>query len=222
MSDLNRGAAQKICGKEYTVRRGDSFYLISHRLGIPLKDLLAANPEVNPARLMVGDVLCIPTEEDDQPPVVVPTPPLTQTPAPDDWMDDEDMEAVPDLDIPAQPVTPPEELDPDMGVCPEAQRLTVMEGQTAADIQLAHQLNLRSLEMANPTVDFASLKPGQELCIPEGNTPCPLPSLYTLGEGENLESTAIKFNLPLGALLRANPCMAPQDFQPGVCISLPE
>ena len=58
---------EKVCAYEYTVKRGDSFYLIAHRLGVPLRDLLAANPEVNPARLMVGDVLCIPLEEDDRP-----------------------------------------------------------------------------------------------------------------------------------------------------------
>lgn len=56
------------CAYEYTVRRGDSFYLIAHRLGVPLKDLLEANSDINPARLMVGDVLCIPREEDDTPP----------------------------------------------------------------------------------------------------------------------------------------------------------
>ena len=60
----NRQPKDKICAYEYTVRRGDSFYLIAHRLGVPLRDLLEANSDVNPARLMVGDVLCIPMEED--------------------------------------------------------------------------------------------------------------------------------------------------------------
>ena len=32
-----------------------------------LRDLLAANRDIHPARLMVGDVLCIPREEDDTP-----------------------------------------------------------------------------------------------------------------------------------------------------------
>ena len=50
-----KAPAEKICAYEYTVKRGDSFYLIAHRLGIPLRDLLDANPEVNPARLTVGD-----------------------------------------------------------------------------------------------------------------------------------------------------------------------
>ena len=62
-----KAPADKICAYEYTVKRGDSFYLIAHRLGVPLRDLLAANAQVNPARLMVGDVLCIPWEEDDKP-----------------------------------------------------------------------------------------------------------------------------------------------------------
>lgn len=55
------------CAEEYVVKRGDSFYLIAHKLGVPLRDLLAANRDIHPARLMVGDVLCIPREEDDSP-----------------------------------------------------------------------------------------------------------------------------------------------------------
>ena len=57
----------RICAEEYVVKRGDSFYLIAHKLGVPLRDLLAANSSIHPARLMVGDVLCIPREEDDSP-----------------------------------------------------------------------------------------------------------------------------------------------------------
>lgn len=45
----------------YTIRRGDSFYLISQRTGVPLADLLAANPGVDPARLVVGQVICLPS-----------------------------------------------------------------------------------------------------------------------------------------------------------------
>ena len=48
------------CAYRYTVRRGDSFYLIAQRQGVQLRDLLEANPNIPPARLMVGDVLCVP------------------------------------------------------------------------------------------------------------------------------------------------------------------
>ncbi len=60
MTSTTRQPQDKICAYEYTVKRGDSFYLIAHRLGVPLRDLLEANSTINPARLMVGDVLCIP------------------------------------------------------------------------------------------------------------------------------------------------------------------
>lgn len=65
---MTQNHTEKICPEEYTVKRGDSFYLIAHKLGVPLRDLLAANRDIHPARLMVGDVLCIPREEDDTPP----------------------------------------------------------------------------------------------------------------------------------------------------------
>ena len=64
---MTQNHTEKICAEEYTVKRGDSFYLIAHKLGVPLRDLLAANRDIHPARLMVGDVLCIPREEDDAP-----------------------------------------------------------------------------------------------------------------------------------------------------------
>lgn len=57
---------KNLCGGIHR-QTGDSFYLIAHKLGVPLRDLLAANRDIHPARLMVGDVLCIPREEDDTP-----------------------------------------------------------------------------------------------------------------------------------------------------------
>ena len=66
MAEQN-GTTTGKCAEEYVVKRGDSFYLIAHKLGVPLRDLLAANRDIHPARLMVGDVLCVPREEDDSP-----------------------------------------------------------------------------------------------------------------------------------------------------------
>ena len=47
-------------GTAYTIRRGDSFWLIAQRYNVPLSNLIAANPGVDPARLQVGQVICIP------------------------------------------------------------------------------------------------------------------------------------------------------------------
>jgi len=160
----------------YTVKKGDSFYLISHRLGVPLRALLEANAAINPSRLMVGDVLIIPGEEPRE--------------------------------------APPTEK--------ETTQVTVAEGETIADIQLAHNMNLHTLQMANPDQDLNELAQGQVLNMPDESLACALPDSYCLLEGENLEAVALKFNAPIAALLRANPCLAPGDFAMGVSVMLPK
>lgn len=118
------------CAYEYTVRRGDSFYLIAHRLGVPLKDLLEANSDINPARLMVGDVLCIPGAAAETPDtnITAPTTPDASDTTTDDALD------TPAADMNA-PATPGGET-PDISFCPEIDRYTVLQGETAADVQL--------------------------------------------------------------------------------------
>lgn len=44
----------------YTIRSGDTFYRIAQRAGISLSALTAANPGVDPNRLRVGQVICVP------------------------------------------------------------------------------------------------------------------------------------------------------------------
>ena len=45
----------------YTVRAGDSMFLIAQRFGVSLNALIAANPHIsNPAIIFPGDVLCVP------------------------------------------------------------------------------------------------------------------------------------------------------------------
>lgn len=192
-----------ICAEEYVVKRGDSFYLIAHKLGVPLRDLLAANSNIHPARLMVGDVLCIPREEDD-----TPQPPNTEVVIPP-----QEPDVNSDFNVGILP-------DPTLG-CPETEQFTVEPGQTVADLQLRNLVSRHTLESANPGVDFENLSTGQKLCIPMDNVPCRLPETYELEDGETLESVAVKFNLPVASLLRANPCLAPQDFEGDVTIILP-
>lgn len=223
METTTRTPQEKVCGYEYTVKRGDSFYLIAHRLGVPLRDLLEANADINPARLMVGDVLCIPMEEDDgpAPETQQPAQSAPETTAPETVVEEEAIpEVIPEvmpedsLDMPA--------ADPAMEQSGSSGRHTVVEGETAADIQLDTGLSFNTLQSANPGVSFDQLTAGEVLCIPSENIPCPTAATYAIQAGEGLESVALKLNVSLGALLRANPCLAPADFTEGMCVIVPE
>lgn len=258
-----------ICAEEYVVKRGDSFYLIAHKLGVPLRDLLAANRDIHPARLMVGDVLCIPREEDDRPQTGGTAVPAPDAPSPDSSSGSgnagnsgangsgsnsstgnsgangsgsnssagsngtgssgsNNSAGSSGATSPGSNGNTGSSASPDASptpvpapACPLEEQVTVRPGETVADIQLQSLLSRNTLQTANPSVDLDALRAGQTLCVPAENTACTLPSTYTLVEGETLESVAMRFNLPLGSLLRVNPCLAPQDFEEGVTVILP-
>ena len=322
------------CAEEYVVKRGDSFYLIAHKLGVPLRDLLAANRDIHPARLMVGDVLCVPHEEDDSPQTgglggsgttqttqttgTAPSTGTTQTTqatgaAPSTGMAQttQTTGAAPSTGTTqttqttgatqatgttqttqvtgmaqatgttqttqvtgmvqatgttqttqvtgmaqatgttqttqvtgtvqatgttqatgatqatgttqaVQPTCMTGQIAPDTTLsCTEDEQWTVQKGQTVSDLQLRGLVSRHTLETANPGVDFENLRVGQSVCIPKDNVPCELPETYTLAATETLEAVAMRFNLPVASLLRANPCLAPQDFEGGVTVILP-
>ena len=289
------------CAEEYVVKRGDSFYLIAHKLGVPLRDLLAANRDIHPARLMVGDVLCVPREEDDSPQTgglggsgttqttqtTGTTPPtgttqttqatgaapstgmtqttqttgttqttqvtgmaqatgttqttqvtgmaqttgttqttqatgMTQTTQVTGTVQATGATQATGTTQAVQPTCMTGQIAPDTTLsCTEDEQWTVQKGQTVSDLQLRGLVSRHTLETANPGVDFENLRVGQSVCIPKDNVPCELPETYTLAATETLEAVAMRFNLPVASLLRANPCLAPQDFEGGVTVILP-
>ena len=306
MAEQN-GTTTGKCAEEYVVKRGDSFYLIAHKLGVPLRDLLAANRDIHPARLMVGDVLCVPREEDDSPQTgglggsgttqttqttgTTPSTGTTQTTqatgaAPSTGMTQttQTTGAAPSTGTTqttqvtgmaqttgttqttqvtgmaqatgttqttqvtgmaqatgttqttqvtgtvqatgttqaVQPTCMTGQIAPDTTLsCTEDEQWTVQKGQTVSDLQLRGLVSRHTLETANPGVDFENLRVGQSVCIPKDNVPCALPETFTLAATETLEAVAMRFNLPVASLLRANPCLAPQDFEGGVTVILP-
>lgn len=49
-----------VAGQDYTVAKGDSFYSIAKKFGLTTKEVLAANPGVEPTRLQIGQKIHIP------------------------------------------------------------------------------------------------------------------------------------------------------------------
>ncbi|NLO84146.1 MAG: LysM peptidoglycan-binding domain-containing protein [Clostridiales bacterium] len=292
-----------ICAEEYVVKRGDSFYLIAHKLGVPLRDLLAANRDIHPARLMVGDVLCIPREEDDSAQSGgLGSTTTTQSGTTSGSSTSNSSSAnsgttttvtpIPSTGSTGSGTTGATTTETTQSVatqgstgnaagttgttgmtgvtgttgatgmtgiigttgatgstgstgatgatgatggtvgistlpglivdCPLEQQWVVQSGQTVSDIQLNSLVSRNTLASANPAINLDTLSTGQTICVPPENIPCALPATYILCEGETLEAVAVRFNLPVASLLRANPCLAPQDFEEGVTIVLPK
>lgn len=56
-------------GQLYTVKAGDSLFLIGRRFGVTVAQLRAANPQItNPDVIFIGQVICIPTGGPTPPP----------------------------------------------------------------------------------------------------------------------------------------------------------
>jgi LysM repeat protein len=51
----------------YMIQPGDNFWLLAQRFHIPVHDIVAANPEVDPYYLFVGQVIHIPFEPHPMP-----------------------------------------------------------------------------------------------------------------------------------------------------------
>ena len=192
------------CAYTYTVQSGDSYFSIASKLNVDLSTLLSANPNVPPSRLTVGDQLCVPDNG-------VNTPAGEQKPA-------ESPENTPDNALPTPEVTPE---NTDQGACPANRRTVVQLDQTAEELQLKYGLSRYTLQQANPTVDLGMITAGDTLCIPEDNVPCPVPQTYTLKADDTIETAAMALRVPVAALLRANPCLAPGDFAGGITIRVP-
>lgn len=54
------GGEPGVCGDTYTVVAGDTMFGIAEKCGVDPQDLIAANPNVDPASLSIGQVLRMP------------------------------------------------------------------------------------------------------------------------------------------------------------------
>lgn len=208
---------QRNCAYNYTVKRGDSFYLIAQRLNVNLRDLLEANPDVPPARLTIGDVLCIPYSNADSPAqdnCVCPTPDQGGSGGTTDNSGTNGNNSG-NTDTPPAP-------QPPAYTCPANRRSVVQNGQTASDLQLRYNLSWHTLKTANSDKDLTALKGGDVVCIPAENIACPLPASVTLKDGDSLQSLANQYKVSVASLLQANPCLAPKDFVSGATVRLPD
>ncbi len=141
----------------YSVQAGDTMFSIARRWGIPVDDLIAANPSVNPHYIYIGQQL------------VVPIPPPAETP--------EESEAGPidgiinnDEDAP-QPFAPTEgddsaESEPEAAPEPTPLVHIVAAGETLGGIADYYAVDINDIMAANGIVNPDWISVGQGLIIP--------------------------------------------------------
>jgi len=139
---VGQGAANTGGGRTYTIRAGDTLASIASSLGIDLDDLRAANPEIDPAQLRVGDRINLPEDVEANP-----------TPA------EEPTEA------PAEPTSTPIPA-PTATPASLGQTYTVQAGDIPVTIAEKFGITVEELLAANPGIDPRGLQVGDVLIIP--------------------------------------------------------
>ncbi len=165
-------------GQLYTVKPGDSMFVIARQFGIPLSSLIAANPQIpDPNTIFPGQILCVPGVM--VPPVSCPGGFVHTVQSGDSLfaiavrfgVTLEALKAAnpqitnPDLIYPGQAVCVPAPRPP--VTCPNGTLYTVKAGDTMLDIATRFGVTLQALLAANPQVtDPNRIFAGQTLCIP--------------------------------------------------------
>ncbi|HHV39530.1 MAG TPA: LysM peptidoglycan-binding domain-containing protein [Tepidimicrobium sp.] len=105
-------------GFYYTIKAGDTFYKLGQQFGVSVDAIMRANPGVDPNRLQIGQVICIPTH-------TTPTPP-----------------------------------------CHNGFHYQVRAGDTFYILSQRYNVSVDAIMRANPGVDPNRLQIGQIICIP--------------------------------------------------------
>lgn len=158
-------------GFAYRIQAGDTFYSIARRYGIAVQALIAANPNVDPNNLQIGQLICVPA-----PSPIPPCPGFLYTIRAGDTLYslarryNTSVEAI----MSANPGIDPNSLRvgqiiciPGGGICPQGTSpYTIKAGDTL--FALARQFNttVEAILNANPGINPNNLQIGQQICIP--------------------------------------------------------
>lgn len=182
----------------YVVKQGDTFYLIAKRENISLDSLLRANPGIDPNRLFIGQIICIPSETPEPP--THPCPTLSQGSR---------GAAVTDLQtrLKAQGFNP-----------------GTIDGIFGSNTKAAVIAFQKSKGLVQDGI--VGVKTWTALGVNCSNTPpsgkCPTGTFeHTIKSGETFYILANRYNVSLESILEANPGVNPNTLQIGQIVCIP-
>lgn len=166
--------------QSYRVQRGDSFYLIARRFGVSVRTLMNANPNIAAGRLLVGDILCIPTGEGRSCPIGSSAYTVQQGQSVVDVMlaSNVSMRALREYneDIRLTALRPGDVLcvppNGDRGLCENGGPVYRMQdGDTLEEIAELNGTSVEQLLRLNPNLLPSDFSTGQVICLPTRRRP---------------------------------------------------
>jgi LysM repeat protein len=161
----------------YTIQARDTFFTLSRRFGVSIQSIADANPGVFPNNLMIGQVICIPSNNPGPP--VCPSGSFSYTIVAGDTLFslaqrfNVTQQSILDLNpsiIPtdlrvAQIICIPNAPAP--SVCPaNSFAYTILMGDSIAGLAQRFGVTAQSILDLNPGLNPANLTVGQQICIP--------------------------------------------------------
>jgi len=209
----------------YVIQPGDTLYSISRRLEVSLSRIIEANPGIDPNRLRVGQVICIPACPPNHTPYIIqPGDTLYRIAQMHNVTVDSILRANPGIDPlylrVGQRICIP---TADTGFCPPNHtEYVIRAGDTLYRIAQTYNVTVESILRANPGIDPNSLRIGQRICIPAPTGVCPPNHIeYTIRAGDTLYRIAQTYNVTVDSILRANPGINPYSLRIGQRICIP-
>jgi len=182
----------------YTIRPGDTFFLIARRENITVDDLIKANPGVDPDRLFIGQVICIPRSSQNGSTHPCPT-----------LRSGSRGSSVTDLQIRLRNAGfDPGGID---GIFGPRTRSAVIAFQRSKGLTPDGIVGINTWTALG--VNCGSKPP----------TTCPSGTFqYTIRAGDTFYTLAQKYNTTVDAIRRANPNVNPNNLKIGQVICIPE
>lgn len=180
----------------YTIRAGDTFFQIARRYGISLDALLRANPGVDPDRLYVGQIICVP-QGSDMPDAC----PLLSQGSRGPFVRE------------AQTLLRNRGFDPGPidGIFGTRTRSAVIAFQRSQNLTPDGIIGVRT---------WTAL--GKNCSSPPPPGRCPQGTIsYTIRSGDTLYLLANRYNTTVEAIMRANPGLDPYNLRIGQVICIP-
>ena len=212
-------------GTFYTVRAGDTLYRIARRYNLTVAQLLEANPNMDPNRLMIGQQICIPVAP-------VPCTGFTYTVVAGDTLFtiaaryNTTIQAI----LAVNPGLDPNRLFIGQQICIPVPApacpgfvYTIAAGDTLFALASRYNTTVPAILAANPGLDPNRLFIGQQICIPVPAPPACPGFVHTIVAGDTLFVLASRYNTTVQAILAANPGLDPNRLFIGqqICIPVP-